>query len=83
MGKSTIKRGSYVPPSGPLDCQMARRLMIFATISRALCWQRGDSVVAVAERLGHENAALVLKVYGHLVEGSEDRSHAAGNLRRG
>jgi hypothetical protein len=25
----------------------------------------GESVVAVAERLGHENATLVLKTYGH------------------
>ena len=27
----------------------------------------GESVVAVAERLGHENATLVLKTYGHLM----------------
>src|SRR5215213_1356383 len=37
----------------------------------------GESVVAVAERLGHENATLVLKVYGHLVPGSEDRTRRA------
>jgi len=37
----------------------------------------GESVVAVAERLGHETAALVLKVYGHLVPGSEDRTRRA------
>lgn len=32
----------------------------------------GQSVVAVAELLGHENAALVLSTYGHLMPGSED-----------
>jgi integrase len=32
----------------------------------------GESVVAVAERLGHENATLVLKTYGHLMADSED-----------
>jgi len=37
----------------------------------------GESVVAVAERLGHENAALVLKTYGHLMPDSEDRSRRA------
>src|SRR4051812_10546357 len=26
---------------------------------RACCWRRGEPVVAVAERLGHENATLV------------------------
>jgi hypothetical protein len=34
----------------------------------------GESVVAVAERLGHENATLVLKTYGHLMLDSEDRT---------
>jgi integrase len=34
----------------------------------------GESVVAVAERLGHENATLVLKTYGHLMPDSEDRT---------
>lgn len=37
----------------------------------------GESVVAVAERLGHESAALVLSVYGHLVPDSEDRTRKA------
>ena len=30
----------------------------------------GESVVAVAERLAHENATLVLKTYGHLMPDS-------------
>jgi len=33
--------------------------------------------VAVAERLGHENATLVLSVYGHLLPDSEDRTRRA------
>ena len=37
----------------------------------------GESVVAVAERLGHENAALVLSTYGHLMPNSEERTRAA------
>ncbi|MFL6046142.1 MAG: tyrosine-type recombinase/integrase, partial [Propionibacteriaceae bacterium] len=37
----------------------------------------GESVFAVAERLGHKNAALVTKVYGHLMPGSEDRMRRA------
>jgi hypothetical protein len=34
-------------------------------------------VVAVAERLGHEDAALVLRTYGHLMPGTEDRTRRA------
>ncbi|MDP9459586.1 MAG: site-specific integrase [Actinomycetota bacterium] len=37
----------------------------------------GESVVAVAERLGHENATLVTTVYGHLMPDSEDRTRRA------
>lgn len=37
----------------------------------------GESVVAVAERLGHDDASLVLSVYGHLMPGSEDRTRKA------
>ena len=36
-----------------------------------------ESVVAVAERLGHENATLVLTTYGHLLPDSEDRTRRA------
>lgn len=38
---------------------------------------QGESVVAVAERLGHHNAALVLSTYGHLMPDSEDRTRRA------
>ena len=37
----------------------------------------GESVVAVAERLGHCNAQLVLTTYGHLLPDSEDRTRSA------
>jgi integrase len=37
----------------------------------------GESVIAVAERLGHQNATLVLTTYGHLVPGSDDRTRKA------
>ncbi len=38
---------------------------------------RGESVVAVAERLGHENATLGQTTFGHLMPGSEDRTRRA------
>jgi integrase len=37
----------------------------------------GESVVAVAERLGHENASLILSTYGHLMPDSEERTRRA------
>lgn len=37
----------------------------------------GESVVAVAEYLGHENAQLVLTTYGHLMPNNEDRARRA------
>lgn len=37
----------------------------------------GESVVAVAERLGHDNATMVLRVYAHLLPDSEDRTRRA------
>ena len=33
--------------------------------------------MAVAERLGHENASLALSTYGHLMPDSEDRTRRA------
>ncbi len=38
---------------------------------------QGESVIVVAERLGHENANLVLSTYGHLMPDSEDRTRKA------
>jgi integrase len=37
----------------------------------------GESVVAIAERLGHEDASLVLRTYGHLMPDSDDRTRSA------
>jgi len=37
----------------------------------------GESVVAVAERLGHDDASLVLSTYGHLLPNLEDRTRKA------
>jgi integrase len=37
----------------------------------------GESVIAVAERLGHDDASLVLSTYGHLMPDSEDRTRRA------
>jgi integrase len=36
-----------------------------------------ESVVAVPERLGHEDASLVLSTYGHLMPDSDDRTRSA------
>jgi integrase len=38
---------------------------------------QGESVIVVAERLGHENANLVLSTYGHLMPDSEERTRRA------
>jgi len=38
---------------------------------------QGESVIVVAERLGHENASLVLSTYGHLMPDSEKRTRRA------
>ncbi len=37
----------------------------------------GESVFAVAERLGHTNATLVMSTYGHLMPGSEESTRRA------
>jgi integrase len=41
--------------------------------------QAGESVVAVAERLGHEHANLALSTYGHLMPDSEERTRRAND----
>ncbi|WP_205801296.1 hypothetical protein [Micromonospora thermarum] len=38
---------------------------------------QGESVIVVAERLGHENASLVLSSYRHLMPDSEERTRRA------
>ncbi|HEY2205140.1 MAG TPA: tyrosine-type recombinase/integrase [Pseudonocardia sp.] len=43
----------------------------------------GESVVAVAELLGHENATLVMTTYGHLMPGREEHARRAINAAFG
>ncbi|HEY3008180.1 MAG TPA: site-specific integrase [Micromonosporaceae bacterium] len=43
----------------------------------SLLLMQGESVITVAERLGHENATLVLSTYGHLMPDSEERTRRA------
>lgn len=38
---------------------------------------QSESVITVAERLGHENPTLVLSTYGHLMPDSEERTRRA------
>ncbi|MEH0823363.1 MULTISPECIES: tyrosine-type recombinase/integrase [unclassified Micromonospora] len=38
---------------------------------------QGESVIVVADRLGHENATLVLSTYGHLMPDPEERTRRA------
>ena len=37
----------------------------------------GLSVIDVADLLGHEDGTMVLRVYGHLIPGGEDRMRKA------
>jgi hypothetical protein len=37
----------------------------------------GEGPITVADRLGHENATLVLTTYGHLMPNTEDRTRKA------
>jgi hypothetical protein len=52
---------------------MGRAITLLGGVSLAA----GESVVAVAEPLGHENTTLALTTYGHLMLDSEDRMRRA------
>lgn len=39
--------------------------------------EAGESVVTVAERLGHDNATQVIKVYAHMMHGTKERTRKA------
>lgn len=39
--------------------------------------EAGESPITVAERLGHNNASTLLKVYAHVIAGQEDRTRRA------
>ena len=47
----------FAPSVKKLSYRLARRITHCATITPACSWQAGESVVAVAERLGHEHGA--------------------------
>lgn len=66
VGKLAAAKGSAFPP-GTTSHALRHH---YASVLLA----GGESVVAVAERLGHEDAAMVLRVYGHLMPDSEDRT---------
>ncbi|SHN34069.1 tyrosine-type recombinase/integrase [Cryptosporangium aurantiacum] len=67
--KATVKKLDGVPDSTtPHDLRHHYASVLLS---------KGESVVAVAERLGHENANLVLSTYGHLMPDSEDRTRRA------
>jgi hypothetical protein len=57
--------------------RLGRRATTCGTTTRRCCWPLASRWVAVAERLGHENATLVLTTYGHLLPDSEDRTRRA------
>ncbi|MDN3309598.1 site-specific integrase [Microbacterium oryzae] len=43
----------------------------------SLLLDAGESIIAVAERLGHSDPSFTLKVYGHLMPATEPRTRAA------
>jgi integrase len=57
----------------PLDTTPHDLRHFFASVQLAA----GESVVHVAELLGHKNARLVLETYGHLMPGREDHARRA------
>jgi len=49
--------------------------------SASVLLDAGESVVTVAELLGHRNAALVVRTYGHRMPTQEDRARRAIGVR--
>jgi integrase len=77
-------RSSRVGGSGVTTCESTSTALPPGTTSHDLrhhyasvLLHAGESVIAVAERLGHRNANLVLSVYGHLLPDSEERTRKA------
>ncbi|MEW2427919.1 tyrosine-type recombinase/integrase [Micromonospora sp. NPDC047644] len=66
--------GAAVRNAGPPDCITTHDLRHHYT---SVLLMQGASVMVVAERLGHENATLVLSTYGHLMPDSEGRTRRA------
>ena len=71
MFKRAVRRLAVAPRSAfPADTSTHDLRHHYASVLLA----GGESVVAVAERLGHDDASMVLRVYGHLMPDSEDRT---------
>lgn len=66
VDRATLPDGSKLPPE---TTSHALRHHYASTLLAG-----GEGVVTVAERLGHENATLVLTTYAHLMPGSEERT---------
>jgi hypothetical protein len=67
-------------PTGPDESQHQRRTLHVDTPGRSQLPNRTPLVpLDGPRRLGHENATLVLKTYGHLMSDSEDRTRRAIN----
>jgi integrase len=76
-GRSTTVRGSSPRQSGRVAYRAGTTSHALRHHYASLLLAAGESVVAVAERLGHENATLVLTTYGHLMLDTEDRMRRA------
>lgn len=70
VGRCIDEQGTELVPAGTTSHALRHH---YASVLLAA----GESVVAVAERLGHEDAALVLRTYGHLMPNTEDRTRRA------
>lgn len=70
---SHIFKKAIVTASLPVDTTTHALRHHYASVLLAA----GESVVVVADRLGHENATLVLKTYGHLMPDTEDKTRKA------
>lgn len=71
--KAAVDRLADADPTFPGDTTSHDLRHHYASVLLAA----GESVVAVAERLGHDDATMVIKVYGHLMPDSEDRTRKA------
>jgi integrase len=71
--KRAVRRLADVDPTFPADSSTHSLRHHYASVLLAA----GESVVCVAERLGHDNATMVITTYGHLMPDSEDRTRRA------
>lgn len=71
--KGAVRKAHLDDPTLPLETSAHALRHYYASLLLAA----GESVIAVAERLGHQNAVLVMKVYGHLMPDREDHTRRA------